>query len=284
MCTPTRPTRPAFTLIELLVVIAIIAILIGLLVPAVQKVREAANRLQCYNNLKQIGLALHSYHDRVKKLPPGYVSGVTGTGQETGPGWGWGAHLLDDLEQANLRRQIDFNLDVTHATNATPRNQVLPIFLCPSDQYIGTFTPAGATASIAHGNYVGLFGNFEMEDDPGAGNGVFFRNSKIRLADIVDGSSNTLLVGERSSNLSKATWTGVLAGIDEAQALVLGVADHLPNDAAATHAEDFWSRHVQGVNFVFADGSVRPIANTISPTVWKALASRAGGEAMSWSE
>jgi prepilin-type N-terminal cleavage/methylation domain-containing protein/prepilin-type processing-associated H-X9-DG protein len=281
--TTTRRTRPAFTLIELLVVIAIIAILIALLLPAVQAVREAASRLQCYNNLKQIGLALHAYHDRVKHFPAGYVSGVTSTGQETGPGWGWAAYLLDDLEQGNLKRQINFGLDVTHASNAGPRNQVLPVFFCPSDQQIGTFVPDGASVSIAHGNYVGLFGDFEMEDNPGAGNGVFFRNSKIRLADIVDGSSNTLLVGERSSNLSKATWTGVLAGLDEAQALVLGVADHLPNDAAANHPEDFWSRHTQGVNFVFADGSVRPISNNIPVAVWKALATRAGGEPASWS-
>jgi len=275
--------RRGFTLIELLVVIAIISVLIALLVPAVQRVREAASRTQCYNNLKQIGLGLHSYHDRLKTFPHGYLSQVDAAGEEVGPGWGWGSYLLDDLEQSNLKRQINLGLDIQHASNATPRNQMLSIFLCPSDDFIGTFTPPGASVSIAHGNYVAMFGDFEIEDNPAKGNGMFFRNSRIRFADVTDGTSNTLMIGERSSNLSKATWTGVLSGLEEAQALVLGVADHPPNHELAQHAEDFWSRHPMGVNFVFADGSVRPITNSIPQHIWQALSTRAGGEAVgSW--
>jgi prepilin-type N-terminal cleavage/methylation domain-containing protein/prepilin-type processing-associated H-X9-DG protein len=276
-------TKRGFTLIELLVVIAIISILMALLVPAVQAVRESAARAQCRNNLKQIGLGLHSHHDRLQSLPPGYVSGVSG-GVETGPGWGWAAHLLDDLEQNNLKRQINFALDIAHPSNAAARIQTLPILLCPSDTTIQPFVPPGAAASIAHGNYVGLFGDFEIEDNPGAGNGVFFRNSRVRLTDIMDGTSNTLFVGERSSNLAKATWTGVLSGVDEGQALVLGVADHPPNSEAANHPEDFWSRHKLGVNFLFADGSVRSVGNSIPEGIFRALATRAGGEAASWEE
>src|SRR5262245_30209150 len=124
--------RQGFTLIELLVVIAIIAILIGLLLPAVQKVREAAARLQCKSNLHNIGLALHNYHDSQGSFPPGYSSRVAANGTDLGPGWGWAAFLLDEVEQGNLKRQINFTLDVGHPANAAARQQILKLFLCPS--------------------------------------------------------------------------------------------------------------------------------------------------------
>src|SRR5262245_9890838 len=127
-----KPFRRGFTLIELLVVIAIIAILLALLVPAVQKIREAAARLQCQNNLKQIGVALHSYHDRNKRFPPGYQSAVAADNSDLGPGWGWAAFLLPDLEQGNLHQQINFNADLGASVNAAARVRSLAIFRCPS--------------------------------------------------------------------------------------------------------------------------------------------------------
>src|SRR5438876_4264467 len=135
--------RAGFTLIELLVVIAIIGILIGLLVPAVQKVREAAARLQCQNNLKQIGLALHGYHDTYKFFPPGYVDGNTDPtstpDNDVGPGWGWAAFLLPYLEQGSVYKQINFNEGVGIGGNVAVCQLSLPIFNCPSDAYPDNF-------------------------------------------------------------------------------------------------------------------------------------------------
>jgi prepilin-type N-terminal cleavage/methylation domain-containing protein/prepilin-type processing-associated H-X9-DG protein len=275
-----KTNRRGFTLIELLVVIAIIAILIALLVAAVQKVRESASRVTCKNNLKQLGLALHSYHDSTKKLPPGYTMNVNGAGLETGPGWGWGAHILDHLDQSPLRAKINLSVDVGASVHAVPRTQRLAVFICPSDDYVGNFTPPGASVTLSHSAYVGVFGSNKIEDDPGAGNGVFFRNSQVRLTQITDGTSNTLMVGERCTMRFTATWTGVFAGIDEAQALVLGTADHPPNHFTG-HSEDFASRHTNGVNFLYGDGTVRTINDTINPALYQALATRCGNEAVS---
>src|SRR5437660_1731407 len=137
-------TPAGFTLIELLVVIAIIAVLIGLLVPAVQKVREAAARTQCLNNLKQIGLALHAYHDARKVFTPGYQSGsayVDGA-SDTAPGWGWGAFILPYLEQGSLHRQLNFSQPIQ---NSAAIQTMLTIYLCPSDQ------PAPAAFAVPNG-------------------------------------------------------------------------------------------------------------------------------------
>ncbi|MFO0843966.1 MAG: DUF1559 domain-containing protein [Gemmataceae bacterium] len=272
-----RNRRRGFTLIELLVVIAIIAILIGLLLPAVQKVREAAARMKCMNNLKQFGLAMHNYHGVREAFPPGYVSAVASDGSDLGPGWGWAVHLLPDLEQDNLFRTINLAQAIAAPAHVGPRTTKLPIFRCPSDNAPETFLTVTSAVQVASSNYAGVFGNNEIEDNPGAGNGVFYRNSRVRFGDIPDGTSNTFAVGERSSNLSYATWVGAVPGGDESQALVLGSCDHTPNHPAA-HVEDFWSRHTGGVNFLMCDGSVRFVGNSISLTAYTAMASRAGGE------
>jgi prepilin-type processing-associated H-X9-DG protein len=290
-------------LIELLVVIAIIAILIGLLLPAVQKVREAAARLKCENNLKQIGLALHNYHDTLNGFPPGYQTQVAPDNSDLGPGWGWAACLLDFVEQGNLRRNIRFDLQISDPANANVRVARVPLYVCPSEINITTFTVVDVNGNpicdVAHANYVGMNGVLGVSSDAWDNNGAFLRNRIMRIADITDGLSNTLFVGERASNMSNVTWTGAvtngvvpaqrypsradqLANAEAASALILshGSRDHLPNNPLVFDADATSSFHILGVNFLFGDGSVRPISSSINGLVYEALLTRDGGEAI----
>jgi prepilin-type N-terminal cleavage/methylation domain-containing protein len=286
--------RSGFTLIELLVVIAIIAILVALLVPAVQKVREAAARVQCINNLKQIGIAMHSYYGRMKTFPPGYADANPDPNSDAsfdvGPGWGWAAYLLNDLEQGTVYSRIDFKQNV----GVGPICQTfMPVFYCPSDQQLPTFTVYKSPAVVAQANYIAVNGVKETSFYPGNNNGSFLRNKKFTIANITDGLSNTFFIGERNSGHSKTTWAGAvprglvtadqssdpIGDAEYAQALVLGhgSATHLPNDPLLWDADVFYSKHAAGVNFLLGDGSVRTISSSISGTVYENLLGRDDG-------
>jgi prepilin-type N-terminal cleavage/methylation domain-containing protein/prepilin-type processing-associated H-X9-DG protein len=289
--------RKAFTLIELLVVVAIISILLGLLLPAVQKVREAANRMKCQNNLKQMGLACHQYHDTHRSFPPGYMASVPHP--DTTPGWGWAAFLLPYLEQENLYRQIDFRQPVEKSSAV---RTLLPIFLCPSDSpppdefplTDATFTQLCASAASS---YAATVGQDASEVDGPTGDGVFYRNSKTRIADIPDGTSQTVLLGDRAWSQTNGIWAGAPNGAicrpgqanvwpnatGSAQALILVHNNwiNITTDADGG-LDDFSSNHPGGVNLLFADGSVHFLHSITSDgperrAFW-ALGTRAGGE------
>ena len=298
--TPRRPR--GFTLIELLVVIAIVAILIALLLPAVQAAREAARRAQCVNNLKQIGLALANYEGVHKVLPPGYVSNFDAAGNDTGPGWGWAAMILPQMEQAPLFGAINFNLAIEAPANQTCRLTTVAALLCPSDpatgpvtavrRDLGTGAPTGTLCLLAPANYVGVSGLSEPGPD---GEGVLYRDSDVTLADVTDGTSQTVFVGERSLLLGgNTTWAGSVTGAvlypsgngigrlvtELAPGLVLSHAGERvgPGDRNS-EVNQFYSAHAgQGVNFLFGDAHVAYLKTSMTYKVYLGLATRDGEE------
>lgn len=283
-------SRRAFTLIELLVVIGIIAVLIGLLLPAVQKVRAAAARIQCANKLKQIGLALHGYHDTFTTLPAGKTSRRA---NDPYPGVSWQARILPWLEQDALWQRVVSSYAVTpdptlHSLLSTP---VRP-FQCPADGRVSSPHIARGFY-VASTSYLGCSGtDFTRQD------GVLFLDSAIRLTDITDGTSNTLLVGERppSPDFWYGWWytgsgnagTGVLdmtLGVRELRDVDSSTQSCPPGPYHFTPGRfdgpcdlfHFWSPHDGGAHFVFCDGSVR-LVRYEADAVLQALATRAGGE------
>jgi prepilin-type N-terminal cleavage/methylation domain-containing protein len=297
--------RSAFTLIELLVVIAILAVLMGMLLPAVQIMRDSANRLSCESNLKQIGIALHSYHDRYKGFPAGYKTQVADDNSDLGPGWGWAAYLLADMDQRVLKDQIRFDRQISDAINAKARVTYIATYVCPSEALTGTFWTVdgggNSVCDVARASYVAMNGVLGVSSDAFDNNGAFLRNRNMRVSDITDGMSNTIFVGERGTSMSSVTWTGAvtgavvpaqrypsaadrLANAEAAGALVLahGSVDHLPNNPLVFDADATASFHFNGVNFLFGDGSVHQINNNIDGAVYEALLTRAGGEAVNF--
>jgi len=299
--------RNAFTLVELLVVITIIGILVALLLPAVQAAREAARRMSCSNNMKQVGLALHVYHDTFRRFPPGWRGYNLATGHPDwlgDPGWGWCAAILPYMEQRNLfEGDLWLHLPITAHENEVGRETYLQTLRCPSDigqkmfeMHEGHDHDHGHTAGRQHddhdhfpllmptANYVGVFGVEELhhacEHGPCIGEGTFFLNRGVRLAEITDGLSQTLMVGERSSKLSHSTWVGAVPHGEHGPARVVGVAEFPPNsEASAEHyIHNFSSMHPAGTHFLRGDGSVHLVLESIDQQVYFKLCTRANGD------
>jgi prepilin-type N-terminal cleavage/methylation domain-containing protein/prepilin-type processing-associated H-X9-DG protein len=270
-----RRGRTAFTLIELLVVIGIIAVLIGLLVPAVQKTREAASRAKCMNNLKQLGLSMHNYHSTIGCFPPGFeLVGVT-SGTTPG-GWAWGVYLMPYIDQSPLQNILSPDKYVLEQVIKDPALQPmlrtdLAIFRCPSSIIGPLRTHQGApNPMVSSANYTCCRGFFNFTGTTHLtkrNNGVCFGLSATRIADIVDGTSSTLLLGERTAfganlnnDASWPSWCGPGGG-GAMNTVSSSVADRLnhPTSNAA-----FSSQHPGGAVFCFADGSVHFIVQSIA--------------------
>jgi prepilin-type N-terminal cleavage/methylation domain-containing protein/prepilin-type processing-associated H-X9-DG protein len=326
MCPTLRAHRRAFTLIELLVVVAIIAVLVGLLLPAVQKVRDSANRMSCQNNLKQIGLAVHAYHDAQQKLPlVSYPGGYCNDNIPVPPApsqysrLSWEVFILPYLEQASLYTDAMTWLANNPGMNSWqyPQNVTkLKVYICPADLNDGWIatSPPNDYAQGFHSNYVGCNGNTVFWDGtvnlPQSGGlnaaGVILCGAAIRLTDILDGTSNTLLTSETISwapnGLDRrglmwnfyqgevffsTKYTPNTASADaQVSCAASGTPSYMPCNAIGTNPNAIISARsyhggLAGVNVLRCDGSVSFIPNSVDPGAWSGAGTRSGSETVS---
>jgi hypothetical protein len=322
----------------LLVLIGIIMLLMALLLPAIQRVREAANQVICQNNLKQIGLALHMHHNEHGRFPPAYIylppatptsmswlsdnhlaswngvgghmrkldapqplpPGVTPPVILVSPGWGWASFLLPYIEQGRLAASIRYDLPVEHISMREQRNTRIKMYICPTDRETKSYIvlnqrnqPVGDAMTNSYAACYGAGG--DIGENPASGNGVFYRESKTRFADIADGTSNTVAVGERGALFAQAPWAGTmtdgtirttpgapvgLTSIEEAPTLVMARMGNHTVNYIYSEPYDFFSPHPRLGHFLFGDGSVRKVSDNVSVPVLRALGTRAGGESV----
>ncbi|MCC7418866.1 MAG: DUF1559 domain-containing protein [Planctomycetaceae bacterium] len=296
-----RHRSRGFTLIELLVVIAIIAILVALLLPAVQQAREAARRTQCKNNLKQLGIALHNYHDSHKAMPPGAIQWFSGNAQNEAT---WVSMILPYIDQAPLYNRANFSS--CFGCTSGPGNPsyeittvAIPGMTCPSDVEVELALNAYRRGNYAANSGVGPLHSVETPKEAGRVNGPFTMNSKTRMSDFLDGTSNTILVSELlkvpgndfrgvmhypegslyqhdqtpNSPVADLFRTGLCVSITRAPCTGVYTAYNNRNIVLAAR-----SVHTGGVHSLLGDGTVRFISQNLNATIWQGLASMDGGE------
>lgn len=296
--------RRALTLLELVAVLAIGAVMLGLLLPAVQQAREAANQVSCRNRMRQIGISLHHYADQFGCFPPGSQVADYRTHRYS-KSFGWTIMVLPFLDQKNLYDSFDFNGDAQHLYHRNAAKNRIPVMECPSDpaskKLVRSSGPAAA-GLFAPGSYLGVSGTNALlpsrsPDDcwkydsqgltPKIQTGVLFGNSATRLADVMDGTSHTLLLGERGVTQGLGRWAGpgefyrcpwglsdvVLPGTMDFQGILGGVRKA---NGSIHDRYSWWSLHRGGVHVVFCDGSARFLSEFVSRELVTTLATRAG--------
>jgi prepilin-type processing-associated H-X9-DG protein len=285
---PDRPrtSSPGFTILELLVVVGVLSTLTAVILPAIGAAREAARRMQCFHQLRQVGLALHCYHDSFQCFPAGWQWEET-----EASAYGWAVPVLPFLDQQPAYALVDRNRLLTDPANAEVLMHRIPVLSCPSDIAGDQFdlfaeqtNVAVADATIADqllvtlpsANYVGVYGNSEPDDayPPPPGEGAFIDSRPFRFADLLRGPSNTLLIGERTAAQLPSTWLGVERRGEDATCRLVGNAAVGPNCRECDECE-FSSRHDGGANFLWADGRVELISDAIDASTFRQLARRA---------
>ncbi len=298
--------RSGFTLVELLVVIAIIGVLVGLLLPAVQSAREAARRMSCSANFKQVALALHNYHDTHRSFPMG--GGISGgcSGFSGAHLFSWGVYTLPFLEQGTRYDAIRFNVSNYangYAPNHDPDTALgpIPTYLCPSNPQGDTMVnPAlsGAIDAYARTDMAGVADSRDWRcNNSGStglrprsdGNGIFYARSKTKFRDIIDGTSNTLFIGEvtgdprQATGDSATTYNGNVYALYDLLDTSTGINGPftVPGGGAfAWRPQGFSAFHPGGAHFALADGSVRFLSESINQSLLSGLTTRAGGEVL----